>query len=149
MNNDETRIEIEADIASTMKNVWDCWVQPQHVMGWNFAASDWHCPQATSEFRIGGEFHYLMAAKDGSFSFDFWGVFHDIEDHVNIEITLGDGRKMSVLFHEIDQNQIKVTEIFEPETENPVEMQRAGWQMILNNFKDYAERLGGVNGTEI
>jgi uncharacterized membrane protein len=77
------------------------------------------------------------------------GVFHDIEDHVNIEITLGDGRKMSVLFHEIDQNQIKVTEIFEPETENPVEMQRAGWQMILNNFKAYAERLGGVNGTEI
>ena len=104
-----------------------------------FAASDWHCPNATNNLQIGGEFHYTMAAKDNSFSFDFWGTYQNIEPEKSLEITLGDGRQMKVGF-EAKGDSTVVTEQFEPETQNPEEMQKAGWQMILDNFKAYVEQ---------
>jgi len=132
-------ITVSATIEAPIDTTWDCWVQPQHVMHWNHASDDWHCPQATSDFNEGGEFHYTMAAKDKSFTFDFWGTFLVIAPHQLIEIRLGDGRSMKVTFEEQSEGTL-VTETFEAETMNSEELQQAGWQLILYNFKSYAER---------
>lgn len=117
---------------------WQFWTQPEHVKQWNYASPDWHCPQADNRLEAGGEFHYIMSAKDGSDSFDFWGTFHRIEPGKRLEIILGDGRRMSVVF-EGRENSTTVTEIFEPEGIHSQELQQAGWQAILDNFRRYAE----------
>jgi uncharacterized protein YndB with AHSA1/START domain len=94
--------------------VWDYWTSPQHVQEWNFASNDWHCPNASSSFEAGGEFHYIMAAKDGSVNFDFWGTFVKIILLKSIDIVLGDGRELSITFEETHDGTI-VTQLFEPE----------------------------------
>ena len=131
-------ITIETTINAPIAHVWEKWTTPEHVQHWNFASPDWHCPSAKSDLQVGGEFHYEMASKDGSMSFDFWGTFREIETDKLIEILLGDGRKMKVTFASTEMGT-KVTEQFEPENQNPEDMQQAGWQMILDNFKSYAE----------
>ena len=110
-----------------------------HVINWNFAAADWHCPNASNNLIVGGEFHYTMAAKDNSFSFDFWGTHKKIEVEKTIESILGDGRNMIVNFEATNDGTI-VIENFEPESQNPPERQQLGWQMILDNFKAYVEK---------
>ena len=132
-------ITIETTINAPIAQVWETWTSPEHIQHWNFASPDWHCPKATSDLKVGGEFHYEMAAKDGSFSFDFWGTFQEIEEGKMIASVLGDGRNMQVTF-EATEAETKVVEQFEPESQNPEEMQKAGWQMILDNFKSYAEK---------
>ncbi len=132
-------ITVTTIINVPLQKVWEYWTKEEHVKNWNFAASDWHCPNATNNLQIGGEFHYTMAAKDNSFSFDFWGTYQNIEPEKSLEITLGDGRQMKVGF-EAKGDSTVVTEQFEPETQNPEEMQKAGWQMILDNFKAYVEQ---------
>ncbi|RXK48772.1 SRPBCC domain-containing protein [Aquirufa rosea] len=135
-----SRIEVIVNIIAPLEKVWDCWTQAEHVKHWNFASDDWHCPEAHNTLEEGKEFHYLMAAKDGSFSFDFWGTFTQIEPLKNLEITLGDGRQVSI--HFIPEGEgVLIKESFEPENQNPTEMQHMGWQMILNNFKKYVEQL--------
>jgi uncharacterized protein YndB with AHSA1/START domain len=131
-------ITIETTINAPIAHVWEKWTSPEHIQNWNFASPDWHCPKAKSDLTVGGEFHYEMASKDGSMSFDFWGTFQQIEDGKMIASVLGDGRKMQVTF-ETTEAGTKVTEQFEPENQNPEEMQKAGWQMILDNFKSYVE----------
>jgi uncharacterized protein YndB with AHSA1/START domain len=131
-------ITIETTINAPIAQVWEKWTSPVHVQHWNFASPDWHCPSAKSALQVGGEFHYEMASKDGSMSFDFWGTFQKIEEQKSLEILIGDGRKMQVTFDTTEAGT-KVTEQFEPENQNPEEMQKAGWQMILDNFKSYAE----------
>ena len=132
-------IKVQATINAPISKVWDCWIKEEHVMNWNFAVSDWHCPAAKNSFEVGGEFHYTMSAKDNSFSFDFWGTYQKIEFEKIIEIVLGDGRKMNVSFESVGGTSI-VTEEFEPEQQNPAERQQAGWQMILDNFRKYVEQ---------
>lgn len=127
-------------INAPLQKVWEYWTKEEHVKNWNFAAADWHCPNATNNLQVGGEFHYTMAAKDNSFSFDFWGTYQKIEPEKLLEITLGDGRQMKVSFEGKGDSTV-VTEQFEPETQNPEEMQKAGWQMILDNFKLYVEQF--------
>ena len=102
------------------------------------ASDDWHTPHSENDLRVGGKFSATMAAKDGSFSFDFWGIYSKVEKHKVIEYTSGDGRKVSITFSG-NGNETKVTETFEAESENPIEMQRGGWQAILNSFKKYTE----------
>ena len=131
-------IQVETQIQASVETVWDCFTNPKHIVHWNFASPDWHCPKATNDLREGGEFHYTMAAKDGSFEFDFWGTFQQIEDVKKLEIVLGDDRKMSVIFAPKGSETI-LTELFEPESENSIELQKAGWQAILSNFKNYVE----------
>ena len=133
------QIEVKSIIKAPMSHVWECWTAPKHIVHWNFASDDWHCPKADSNLIVGGTFHYTMAAKDNSMSFDFWGTYVSIEFEKHLEILLGDGRKMSVYF-ESNGNEITVTEKFDPENENPVELQKTGWQMILDNFKTYSEQ---------
>ena len=132
-------ITIQTVINSPVSKVWECWTREAHVINWNFASKDWHCPNATNNLVVGGEFHYIMSARDHSMSFDFWGKYQKIETEKHIDIILGDGRKMNVTFKKNNEGTI-VTEQFEPEQVNPVEMQQAGWQMILDNFKKYVEQ---------
>ena len=136
---EKTEITISALVEAPIQKVWDYWTQGEHIQGWNFALEDWHCPDSNIDLRVGGEFHSTMAAKDGSFSFDFWGTYHEIEPQRIIRSTLGDGRKLEVIF-ESQGDQVLVTEVFEAEGQNPVELQRQGWQAILNNFKKYCEK---------
>lgn len=134
------KIIISAEISAPLSVVWDAWTMPQHIIHWNYAADDWHCPQAVSDFQEGGKFSYRMAARDESFAFDFWGTFMLIESNKKLEITLGDGRSWEVEFSEIE-NGVLLTEPFQPELENPIEIQELGWNMILQNFKKYAESV--------
>jgi uncharacterized protein YndB with AHSA1/START domain len=132
-------ITVEAIIEAPIETVWNFWTKPEHVMHWNFASKDWHCPKATSDFNIGGEFHYIMAAKDGSVAFDFCGTFTKIIDQSFIEIFLEDGRELNIQF-ESEGSSTKIIETFEPEEVNSMELQKQGWQAILDNFKTYAEK---------
>ena len=133
-------IQVETQIHASIETVWDCFTNPKHIVHWNFASPDWYCPKAKNDLREGGEFHYTMAAKDGSFEFDFWGTFQQIEDFKKLEIVLGDDRKMSVIFESKGDETI-LTELFEPESENSHELQKVGWQAILSNFKNYVQSL--------
>ncbi len=128
----------ESTTEAPIDMVWDFWTKPEHVMHWNFASNDWHCPNANSDFNIGGEFHYIMAAKDGSVEFDFCGTYTKIIDKTFIEIFLEDGRELNIQF-ESEGNVTKIIETFEPEEVNSIELQKQGWQAILNNFKLYVE----------
>jgi uncharacterized protein YndB with AHSA1/START domain len=132
-------LTVRATIEASLNKVWNCWTEAAQVQHWNFASSDWHCPATSNDLIVGGEFHYTMAAKDNSEQFDFWGTYQAIEINKSLEIVLGDGRIMKVLFDET-QEGIVVTEQFEPENQNPIDLQQAGWQMILDNFKNYVEQ---------
>jgi uncharacterized protein YndB with AHSA1/START domain len=132
-------ITVQTTIDASLNHVWACWTEANHITQWNFASDDWCCPAARVDLRVGGEFHYEMAAKDGTMSFDFWGTYTKIEPKKTLEIAIGDGRNMYVSFHE-DAAGTTVIEQFEPENENPEDMQQEGWQMILTNFKKHAER---------
>ncbi len=121
-----------------ISEVWESWTKPEHIIHWNFASDDWHCPTAENDFRQGGKFNYQMAAKDGSFAFDFWGIYDEITEFKSIYSTMGDGRKMWVEFTG-DGNTTHIEERFEAETENSAELQQLGWQAILDNFKKYTE----------
>lgn len=135
-----TLITVQASIAAPVEKVWQAWTQPQHITQWNQASPDWHCPKAENDLRDGGKFSSTMAARDGSMSFDFEGTHAKVVQHKVIESAISDGRTMKVQFTPIP-NGTQVTETFEAEGENPVEMQRAGWQSILDNFKQYTEKL--------
>lgn len=135
-----TPVTVEATVNTPADKVWSAWNEPEHVMKWNHASDDWHCPAATSDLREGGTFSATMAAKDGSFSFDFGGTYTKVVPNTELAYVMSDGRKVSVSFSETNGG-VHVVETFDAESENPIEMQRDGWQAILNNFKQYAESL--------
>lgn len=133
-----TKITVTALIDASIETVWRYWTSPEHIVNWNNASDDWHTPKAENDLRTGGKFLSRMEAKDGSFGFDFEGIYDLVETHQTIEYTLPDGRKVAIQFLE-KGNQTEVIETFDPENENPPELQQQGWQMILNNFKKYTE----------
>jgi uncharacterized protein YndB with AHSA1/START domain len=133
-----TKITIKTTVEQPLEQVWAHWTQPEHITQWNQASEDWHCPKASNDLRVGGQFSSTMAAKDGSFSFDFGGTYNEVEPQKRLRYTLEDGRVVSIDFT-ADGPQTHIVETFDPETENPAEMQRAGWQAILDNFKAYSE----------
>ncbi len=132
-------ITVEATINGDIETVWKCWTEPEHIMQWNQASPDWECPSATNDLRTGGKFSSVMAAKDKSFSFEFGGTYTDVVPMERIVYVMSDGRKVEVSFSRVE-NVVRVTETFDPEDENPEEMQRDGWQSILDNFKAYVEK---------
>jgi uncharacterized protein YndB with AHSA1/START domain len=137
---EKTTITVEATVNAPVEKVWESWSQPEHITKWCNASDDWHAPYADNDLRTGGKFKTTMAAKDGSFSFDFGGTYTDVKEHRFMAYTMDDGRKVSVTFD--DRNGVThITETFEPEAINPIEMQQGGWQAILNNFKKYTEAL--------
>lgn len=131
-------IFIEALINASIEKVWESWTESAHIVKWNHASDDWHCPKAENDLRIGGKFCYRMESTDGKIGFDFVGTYRRINPQVLIEYILDDGRKVDVQFKSID-GITKVVEIFEAENENPHDMQKTGWQAILNNFKKFTE----------
>ena len=134
----KTVITIEATINAPVAKVWDYWNQPEHITHWAFASDDWHAPWAKNDLRTGGSFSSRMEARDGSMGFDFGGVYDEVTEHEYIAYTMGDNRKVSVQF-KADGDTTHITESFEAEGMHPAEMQRAGWQAILDNFKKYTE----------
>jgi uncharacterized protein YndB with AHSA1/START domain len=132
------KITVETLVNAPIEKVWKYFTEPAYIKQWNNASDDWHTPKATNNLSIGGRFSYTMAAKDGSFSFDFGGVYDDIQENKYIAYTLGDGRKVDILFLSTGENT-KITETFEAEEQNPIERQQGGWQAILNNFKKLVE----------
>ena len=133
------QITVQTLIHAPVEKVWAYWTAPEHMVNWNFASDDWHCPAATNDLQVGGKFVATMASKDGSMSFDFIGIYDEIEKHKRIRYHTTDDRVVDVLF-EATENGTRVTETFDAENMNPVEMQQAGWQAILNNFKFYTEK---------
>jgi uncharacterized protein YndB with AHSA1/START domain len=131
-------LEVSATIAAPLDQVWEKWTQAAHVVNWNFAHESWCCPRAQVDFCVGGTSSYRMEAKDGSMGFDLNATFTAIEDHKQILSVLADGRKVAVDFSVEDEQTILVQR-FEPEQENPLELQQGGWQAILNQFKSYCE----------
>lgn len=133
-----TRITVSALVNKPVAHVWKIWTEPAHITQWCAASDDWHCPKATNDPRTGGSFSSTMAARDGSFSFDFGGVCDDVQQHKRIAYTMGDGRTCEILFTE-EGGKTRVVESFDAEAQNPVEMQQSGWQAILDRFKKHAE----------
>lgn len=133
------KITIDITILAPVEKVWDYFNIPKHVTKWNFAHESWQCPKSENDLKVGGKFNHRMEAKDGSFGFDFIGIYDEIIDKQLIKYHIEDGRKVEVIFEKIDETTTKVTEIFDPEKQNSVEMQREGWYAILNNFHKYVE----------
>jgi uncharacterized protein YndB with AHSA1/START domain len=133
-------ITVNVLVNASLEKVWESWTNPQHIVNWNFASDDWHAPAAKNELTVGGNFTYTMAAKDESFSFDFTGKFTEITPNKSISYLLDDDRKVDITF-ELFEGQVMVIESFEAETQNPEDLQRMGWQAILDNFKKYTETL--------
>ena len=131
-------ITVESTINAPVQKVWEFWTRPEHITKWNAASDDWHSPRAENDLRKGGSFSCRMEAKDGSFGFDFGGVYDAVTENEYIEYTMGDGRNVKVKF-DGNGSSTKVTESFEAESTNSIELQRGGWQSILDNFKKYTE----------
>jgi uncharacterized protein YndB with AHSA1/START domain len=135
---EKTSITVETIVKAPVEKVWKYWGSPEHITKWNSASEDWHTPRAENDLRTGGKFFSRMEAKDGSFGFDFGGIYDEVKTNELISYTMGDGRKVKVSFT-ANGNETKVTETFDAESTNSVEMQRGGWQAILDNFKKYTE----------
>ena len=131
-------ITIDTTVDAPLDQVWNRWTNPEHIVNWNFASGDWHCPNADNDLRPGGKFNYRMASRDEKMGFDFEGVYDEVTEGERISYIMPDGRRVFVTFENLGE-RTKVTETFDPESVNSVELQRAGWQAILDNFKKYAE----------
>jgi uncharacterized protein YndB with AHSA1/START domain len=131
-------ITITTEIKSDIDTVWNTWTEPKHIKKWNNASPDWHTPKAENDLRKGGKFSSRMEAKDGSMGFDFSGTYDTVHPKQHLAYTLDDHRKVEIHFNESD-SRVTITETFEPEQQNPIDMQRQGWQAILDNFKKYVE----------
>jgi len=133
-------ITVETSVKAPEEKVWELWTTPEHIKNWNKANDEWHTRKAENDLRPGGKFVSRMEAKDGSMGFDFGGTYDKVDAKKLISYTLDDGRKVEINFSSTGKHT-KITETFEPENTNPVEMQREGWQAILDNFKKYAESV--------
>ncbi len=133
-------ITIETTVKAPITTVWDSWNKPEHIVNWAFASDDWEAPSAENDLRVGGKFKTVMAAKDKSTSFDFEGIYSTVSENKLIEYDMEDGRHVKIEFIELPEG-VKIIETFDPESENSREMQRDGWQAILDNFKKHTETI--------
>jgi uncharacterized protein YndB with AHSA1/START domain len=131
-------ITVQTTVNAPVDKAWEYWTSPAHIMKWNAASDDWHTTKSENDLRKGGSFSSRMEAKDGSFGFDFGGIYDDVKTNEHIAYTLGDGRKVKVDFKS-GAGQTEIVESFDPESQNSEEMQRSGWQAIMDNFKKYVE----------
>ena len=134
----QVNITVKAIVNAPVETVWNVWTSPEHIVKWNNASEDWHTLKVENDLRAGGKFLSRMEAKDGSFSFDFAGVYDEVKTNEVISYTLGDDRKVYISFTG-NGDTTTITETFDAETTNPIEMQKDGWQAILDNFKKYTE----------
>lgn len=134
-----TRISVETIINAPIYSVWEMWTNPEHIKKWNNASDDWHTPYAENDLRKGGKFLARMESKDGSEGFNFEGHYDEVKINQLIEYTMGDGRKVKIVFTDLG-DETKIQETFEAEEEHSIDLQREGWQSIMNNFKRYVEK---------
>lgn len=133
------KITVSSIINANKDKVWENWNRPEHITQWNFADDSWHCPKAENDLRNGGKLKSRMEAKDGSFGFDFEATYDEVVKNERIAYTMTDGRKAVINFEGID-GKTKITTTFDAENENSIEMQKDGWQAIIDNFKNYTEQ---------
>lgn len=131
-------ITVKTTLNAPVETVWKYWTEPEHIKKWNNASEDWHTTAAENDLRVGGKFLSRMEAKDGSFGFDFNGIYDEVKLYELIAYTMADGRKVKITFV-CGENKTEVTETFEAESTHSIEMQQGGWQAILDNFKKYTE----------
>lgn len=131
-------ITVRTVVNQPVSEVWNLWTRPEHITRWNFASDDWHCPSAENNAEPGGSFCWRMEARDGSMGFDLNGTYREVTHEKQLDYSLEDGRKVRVTLLP-REGGTALEQTFDPESMNPVEMQRAGWQAILDNFKKYAE----------
>ena len=132
------RIKIDTKVKAPIEKIWDYWVEPEHIVQWSHASDDWHTPRAENDIRTGGKFVSRMEARDGSMGFDFGGVYDEVIRYKRIAYTMGDDRSVTIDFNE-ENDGVRIVQSFDPESRNSREMQRDGWQAILDNFKKYVE----------
>lgn len=132
-----TKITVETTVHAPVETAWRCWTTPECITRWNFASDDWCCPRVESDLKEGGVYKARMEAKDGSFGFDFEGAFTNVVPEKRVDLAFGD-RTSKVTF-DGHGGHTHVTQTFDAETQNPEEMQRRGWQAILDNFAKHAE----------
>jgi uncharacterized protein YndB with AHSA1/START domain len=137
-NSNRTLITVKTTVLVPITKVWDFWTKPEHIIRWNAASDDWHTPRAENDIREGGRFISRMEARDGSMGFDFSGEYKQVIHNKSIEYLMDDGRSVAITFHS-EEVGITITETFEAEHTHSVELQQAGWQAILDNFKKYSE----------
>ena len=135
---EKTVITVQNTVNAPVAKVWEYWTKPAHITKWNNASDDWHTPSAQNDVRVGGSFLARMEAKDGSMGFDFAGVYDDVRNNEYIAYTMGDGRKVKINFTG-KGNTTEVVENFEAEDSHSIDMQKTGWQNILDSFKKYTE----------
>lgn len=135
----KTMITVENTINAPVEKVWQYWNGPAHIIKWASASDDWHTTSSENDVRVGGKFSSRMEAKDGSMGFDFGGVYDVVKTNEHLAYTLGDGRKVDVQFTS-NGNTTSIVQKFEAEEQNSTEMQKGGWQAILDSFKSYAEK---------
>jgi uncharacterized protein YndB with AHSA1/START domain len=126
-------ITIEAMVAAPVDRAWAAFTTPADITQWNFASDDWCCPSAEVDLRVGGTYKARMEARDGSFGFDFEGLYEEVTPGRSLTLALGDGRKARTTFAPSGDGT-RVTTVFDAETQHSIEMQRDGWQAILDNF---------------
>lgn len=136
---DKPQITVQTTINAPIEKVWAYFTKAEHVCKWNQASADWHCPKAVNDLREGGKFCYTMAAKDGSMEFDFSGTFTKVEEPTTLSYLLDDNRGVTINFQQ-NENDVLLTETFEAESENSLELQEYGWGCILESFRVYVER---------
>ncbi|MDR7132058.1 uncharacterized protein YndB with AHSA1/START domain [Algoriphagus sp. 4150] len=134
----KSKITVQTTVNASLEKVWDYFTQPKHIMHWNNASPDWHTPRAENDLQPGGSFTSRMEAKDGSMGFDFGGVYQEVEWHSFYTYIMDDGRTAKASFKKVPDG-VEITEAFDAEMTNSVEMQKNGWQAILDNFKTYIE----------
>lgn len=134
------QMSVATTVPLTPEMAWQAYTSSEAITCWNFANDDWHCPSAKIDLRVGGEHSARMEAKDGSFGFDFGGIYEEVNAPHTLTLVLGDGRRSRTTFESGPDGTI-VTTVFDAETENDVEMQRAGWQAILDNYRKYTETI--------
>lgn len=132
------KITIAVKVNASISQTWNAFTSTNSIVKWNFASDDWCCPNASNDLRQGGTFNYRMESIDRKYGFDFYGTYSTVIPENRIDFTLGDGREVSVIF-QAEGNQTEVIETFDAETENSLELQKNGWQAILDNFRKQAE----------
>jgi uncharacterized protein YndB with AHSA1/START domain len=130
-------ITVTAIVNADVKKTWDYYTNPNHIVHWNFADASWHCPTAENDMQVGGRYKARMEAKDGSFGFDFEAVYTEVNIGEGFTYEFG-GRTANVQFKSAN-HQTEIIVAFEPESQNAIELQKSGWQAILDNFKSYTE----------
>lgn len=139
------KIQVEVIVEADVKKVWEFWNEPKHIQAWAFASDDWECPHAENNLVVGGMFVTQMAAKDKSFSFDFSGTYTAIQEFHKISYVMAkdlqdpEARTCEITFEDLGDGKTKITEQFDAENQNSEDMQKTGWQSIINNFKKHVE----------